>query len=354
MNIKDKFMQMIMIGMDIDKFNDEVIKLIRDYKIGGVVLYKKNYNSIDEMQKLINKLKDINKNNTPLFIAIDQENGRVNRMPNEIERIYSVGKQASTKNDDIIHKCNKITSNILRDVGVNMNLAPVVDINYDNSKIIGNRSYGSSASEVIRYATISMNDYKDEGIIPVVKHFPGHGLVNTDSHYLMPVISDTKKMEDDLVVYDSLIKSGCDALMVGHLKVLGYGSEPATFNKNIIKKYLIDRYNYQGLIITDDLRMNTMKYIYGIKNMVNKSIQAGSNILMIKYKRGDTRKLYKDLYKMVDKGKIDNKLIEDSYNKIINIKNKYKISNDKNDVVIDIDKINKEIRCVNKEIDGFI
>ena len=94
--------------------------------------------------------------------------------------------------------------------------------------------------------------------------------------------------------------------------------------------------------------------LYGIKNMVNKSIQAGSNILMIKYKRGDTRKLYKDLYKMVDKGKIDNKLIEDSYNKIINIKNKYKISNDKNDVVIDIDKINKEIRCVNKEIDGFI
>lgn len=354
MNIKDKFMQMIMIGMDIDKFNDEVIKLIRDYKIGGVVLYKKNYNSIDEMQKLINKLKDTNKNNTPLFIAIDQENGRVNRIPDEIERIYSVGKQASTKNDDIIHKCNKITSNILRDVGVNMNLAPVVDINYDNSKIIGNRSYGSSASEVIRYATISMNDYKEEGIIPVVKHFPGHGLVNTDSHYLMPVISDTKKMEDDLLVYDSLIKSGCDALMVGHLKVSGYGSEPATFNKNIIKKYLIDRYNYQGLIITDDLRMNTMKYIYGIKNMVNKSIQAGSNILMIKYKRGDTRKLYKDLYKMVDKGKIDNKLIEDSYNKIINIKNKYKISNDKNDVVIDIDKINKEIRCVNKEIDGFI
>ena len=354
MNIKDKFMQMIMIGMDIDKFNDEIVRLIRDYKIGGIVLYKKNYHDIDSMRDLINKIKKINEGNTPLFIAIDQENGRVNRMPDEIERIYSPGRQASTKNDDIIHKCNKITSNILRDVGVNMNLAPVVDINYDNSKIIGNRSYGSSASEVIRYATISMNDYKEEGIIPVVKHFPGHGLVNGDSHYLTPVISDTKKMEDDLVVYDSLIKSGCDALMVGHLKVSGYGSEPATFNKNIIKKYLMDRYNYQGLIITDDLRMNTMKYIYGIKNMVNKSIQAGSNILMIKYKKRDTRKLYDVLCKMVDKGKIDNKLIEDSYNKIINIKNKYKISNDKNDVVIDIDKINKEIRCVNKEIDGFI
>lgn len=353
MNIKEKFGQMIMLGLDIEEMNDEIIKLIRDYKIGGVVLYKKNYNSIVEMQKLINRLKDINKNNIPLFIAIDQENGRVNRMPNEIDRIYSVGKQASTKNDNIIHKCNKITSNILRDVGVNMNLAPVVDINYDDSKIIGNRSYGSSALEVIRYTTISMNDYKEEGIIPVVKHFPGHGLVSTDSHYLIPVISDTKKMEDDLVVYDALIKSGCDALMVGHLKVLGYGSEPATINKNIIKKYLIDRYNYQGLIITDDLRMNTMKYIYGIKNMVNKSILAGSNILMIKYKKRDTKRLYDGLYKMIDKEKIDNKLIEDSYNKIIDIKNKYKISNDIVNSNINIDKINEEIRSVNKEMDSL-
>ena len=353
MDIKEKFGQMIMLGLDIEKLNDEVIKLIRDYKIGGVVLYKKNYNSINEMQKLINRLKDINKNNIPLFIAIDQENGRVNRMPNEIERIYSVGKQASTKNDDIVHKCNKITSNILRDVGVNMNLAPVVDINYDDSKIIGNRSYGSSTSEVIRYGTLTMNDYQEEGIIPVVKHFPGHGLVSTDSHYLIPVISDAKKMEDDLVVYDSLIKSGCDALMVGHLKVSGYGSEPATINKNIIKKYLIDRYNYQGLVITDDLRMNTMKYIYGIRNMVNKSILAGSNILMIKYKKRDTKRLYDGLYKMIDKEKISHELIENSYNKIINVKNKYKISNDKSSVVIDIDKINEEIRSVNKEIEGF-
>ena len=96
-----------------------------------------------------------------------------------------------------------------------------------------------------------------------------------------------------------------------------------------------------------------MKYIYGIKNMVNKSIQAGSNILMIKYKKRDTKKLYDELYKMIDKEKISHELIENSYQKIINIKNKYKISNDISSEVIDIDRINKEIREVNGEIEKF-
>ena len=94
-----------------------------------------------------------------------------------------------------------------------------------------------------------------------------------------------------------------------------------------------------------------MKYIYGIKNMINKSIQAGCNILMIKYKKGDTRRLYKNLYKMMDKGKIDSKLIEDSYEKIIKIKKKYNISNENINDNLDIDKINEEIRRVNGEID---
>ena len=350
-SIRDKFGQMIMIGLDIEDINEEIIKLIKEYKIGGLVLYKKNYHDINSMRELVNIIKDINKNNVPLFIAIDQENGRVNRIPDEIERIYSAGRQASTGKIEIVNECNLITGEVLKSVGVNMNLAPVLDILYDDSKIVGNRSYGTNKDMVIKYGIASMKDYQDKEIIPVVKHFPGHGLVSADSHYLIPTINDTKRMEEDLVVYECAINNGCDVIMVGHLKVSGCGREPATINKEIIRKYLIDKYNYQGLIITDDLRMNTMKYIYGIKNMINKSIQAGCNILMIKYKKGDTRRLYKDLYKMIDKGKIDSKLIEDSYEKIIKIKKKYNISNEIINDNLDIDKINEEIRRVNGEID---
>lgn len=354
MNIKEKFGQMIMLGLDIDTINDEIISLIKDYKIGGLVLYKKNYHDIDSMKNLINKLKEINTNNIPLFIAVDQENGRVNRLPNEIERIYSAEKQTMTNDIEIINECNNITAEILSNIGVNMNLAPILDINYDNSKIIGNRSYGKTKEEVIKYAIPSIETYQSKGIIPVVKHFPGHGLANQDSHYLIPKINNISKMEEDLTIYKKAIKEECDAIMVGHLKVKGYGQEPASINKKIIKKYLIDNYNYQGLIITDDLRMNIMQYIYGLKNIINKSITAGANILMIKYKPNDVKKLYNKLYKMIDKGIINNSLIEDNYNTIIKIKEKYKLNNDIITNKIDINSINERIRKVNKEIEKYL
>lgn len=354
MNIKEKFGQMIMLGLDVETINDEIISLIKDYKIGGVVLYKKNYHDITSMIELINKLKEINTTNIPLFIAIDQENGRVNRFPSEIERIYSPGKQTKTSNIEIINECNNITAEILNNVGINMNLAPVLDINYDNSKIIGNRSYGQTKEEVIKYIVPCIKNYQSKGIIPVIKHFPGHGLTNEDSHYLIPAISNISKMEEDLVIYDEAIKNNCDAIMIGHLKVKGYGKEPASINKKIIRKYLIDKYNYQGLIITDDLRMNIMQYIYGLKNMTNKSILAGSNILMIKYKPNDIKKLYNKLYKMIDKGIINNNLIEENYNTIIKIKEKYKLNNNTISNKLDIDNINKRIIKVNKEIEKYL
>lgn len=189
---------------------------------------------------------------------------------------------------------------------------------------------------------------KDKGIISVVKHFPGHGLVMEDSHYLIPTIKDVDKMENDLDVYSKAIDNGCDAIMVGHLKVMGYGNKPATINKKIIDRYLIDKYNYNGLIITDDLRMNTMKYMYGMKNLIIKSINSGCNILMIKYKKNDIRKIYSQLYDMVDK--IDINLINNSYSKIIDIKNKYQISNNIADIYIDINDINEKINKINEKM----
>lgn len=346
-SIYEKMGQMIMIGLDIEKINDEIRKLIKDYKIGGVVLYKSNYKDIKSMVNFINELKKINGDNVPLFIAIDQENGRVNRLPDEITRIYNPLRQAKTMNIDVVNKCNEITAKILADVGVNMNLAPLLDINYNSDNTsIGNRSYGDKKA-VIKYGLPMVETMKRHGIISVVKHFPGHGLVKTDSHYLIPVINNVSLMEDDLEIYDKAISNGADAIMIGHLKVCGYGSKPASINSDIIDKYLIKRYDYKGLIITDDLRMNTMKYMYGIKNVISKSIEAKNDILMIKYKKGDIKKIYNELYKMIDSGKIDKNLINNSYEKIINLKNKYKLSNDIKDGNIDIDEFNKEIIDVN-------
>ena len=331
MTFEEKFGQMIMLGLDVYEINDEIIKLIEKYKIGGVILYKKNYTSIETMINVVNKLKKINrKNKVPLFIAIDQENGRVNRFPKDITRIYSAYKQAQSKNLKLVKSVNELTSYMLSAVGVNMNFAPVLDITRDEKrKAIGNRSYGKKKEDVIKYGIPFMKCLQENNIVSVVKHFPGHGITNRDSHVSCPKIDNIKELEEkDLVPFEYAIKNNTDAIMVGHFKVKGYGIFPATLNKKFINDMLINKYSYKGLIVTDEIRMGLFTHIYGIKKSIVKSVLAGNDIIMIKYKKGDILRIYKDLYNMIKNYEIDIERINDSAKKIVNIKKKYKINDE--------------------------
>lgn len=354
LSLEEKFGQMIIIGLDVYDINDELIDIIKKYKIGGVILYKKNYTSLETMVELVNKLKKINEDNKiPLFISIDQENGRVNRFPKDIAKIYSALKQAKTKNINIINAVNEITSYLLSSVGVNMNFAPVLDIvRSDKNKAIGNRSYSDNVNDVIKYGIPFMKEMQKNNIISVVKHFPGHGATNRDSHFLIPKIKDVKTLEkEDIVVFEEAIKNGADAILIGHLSLKGYGLKPATINKKIIQKFLIDKYQYNGLVITDDLRMNNLKYIYGLKKSFKESIEAGNNIIMVKYKKGDATKLYKPLFKMINQCEIDPELIHNSAKKIVSLKKKYKVTHEMINPKLQINLINNKIQKINKAID---
>ena len=354
LSLEEKFGQMILIGLDIYDINDEIIELIQKYKIGGVVLYKKNYTSIETMIEVVNKLKKINEiNKIPLFISIDQENGRVNRFPKDIARISSAAKQAKTKNMKVINAVNELTTYLLSAVGINMNFAPDLDIvRSDKNKAIGNRSYGTNIEDVIKYGLPFMKQMQKNNIISVVKHFPGHGATNKDSHFVIPKIKDIKALEnEDIKVFENAIKEGADAIMVGHLILKGYGLKPATINKKIIDDYITKKYKYKGLLVTDDLRMNTLRYIYGLKRSIQKSIEAGHNVLMIKYKKGDASKLYKKLLEMVKFCEIDPELINESAKKIVTIKKKYKLTNEPINSKLNIELINNKIKKINSVID---
>jgi len=357
MSFEDKFGQMIMLGLDIYEINDEVIKLIEKYKIGGVVLYKKNYTSIETMINVINKLKKINRENKiPLFIAIDQENGRVNRLPKDINRIYSAYKQGKSKNIKLVNSVNELTTYILNSVGINMNFAPVLDITRDEMrKVIGNRSYGKTKEDVIKYGLPFMKCLQENNIVSVVKHFPGHGITNKDRHLSFHKISEIEELEkNDLIPFEYAIKNNADAIMVGHMKIKGYGLMPATLNKKIINEMLINKYSYKGLIVTDDIRMGLFNHIYGIKKSIIKAVCAGNDIIMVKYKRGDILRIYKDLYKMVRNYEIDIERINNSAKKIVNMKKKYKINDSEINCKLEIDLINKRIKKINELIDKEI
>ena len=352
LSLEEKFGQMILLGLDVYEINEEIIKIIKEYKIGGVILYKKNYTSLETMVEVINKLKNINKDNEiPLFIGIEQENGRVNRFPKDIVRIYSAKKQSKTENLKIIDTINKITTYILASVGVNINFAPVLDVNHGKNKALGNRSYGKTVEEVIKYGLPFMNELKENGIISVIKHFPRIGATSRENLIFLPK-TNMSDIEKNMKVFEKAFENGADAIMMSHIKIKGYGLKPATLNKKIIKELLIEKYSYKGLIITDDLRMRSLKI--GLMKKTKLCIEAGNNAFLIKYKKGDINRFFKKSMNFVKCCEFDPELINNSAKKIVAFKKKYELTNESLNPKIEIDLINKKINKINNTIDSEV
>lgn len=175
LTIAEKVGQKFIVGVNSHNI-DLIIRLIREYYIGGVILYKKNYNNYEEMLSVIKRLKDANKDNKiPLFISIDQEGGRVNRMPSEfknLKNIYDI-----SKNDkDLIFDSARITGKMLYDTGINMNFAPVMDIYDGKNKLLYKRCFSTNIDVVSDNGLKYVKGLEENGVISVVKHFPGHEL----------------------------------------------------------------------------------------------------------------------------------------------------------------------------------
>lgn len=148
LTLREKIGQMLIIKIQGKEITNETKRMIEEYKIGGIILYRKNYDTYEEMINLINEIKKINheSGNIPLFISIDQEGGRVNRMPRELKNIKSAGKLVSKNNIEIIEQAGMVTAQMLKESGFNMDYAPVLDIQrFEDGHAIGDRCYGKKA-----------------------------------------------------------------------------------------------------------------------------------------------------------------------------------------------------------------
>ena len=327
LTIEEKIGQMLMFGTNSSNI-EPICNLIKNYKIGGVILYKKNYSSYNEMLEVIKKLKNANKDNKlPLFIAIDQEGGVVNRLPNDIENIKNIYDVSKKDNIDLIKEHADIISNILYNSGINMNFSPVLDIyNNSNSSVLNKRCFSDNVEKVSLYGSIYMNEIKKNGIISVVKHFPGHGITKLDSHYFLPFVFNYKKiLNREIIPFENAISEECEAIMVSHLIIRKLsGLLPCSISKRFITKYLREMYNYNGLVITDDLRMKLVDLIFG-KLSLKKVFLSGSDIVLLKYKENDEN-IFKMLYRYANNKDVINN-INECVLRIINIKDKYNIAN---------------------------
>lgn len=350
LSIEEKIGQMIIIGLNTETAVKNLEEIICKYKVGGILLYRKNYHqNYEEMINLVNKIKLLNqKNKIPIFISIDQEGGRVNRIPKEFRNIPAANKLAKKSGEeDFVKLSGEITGEILYKLGVNMDFAPVLDIKrFGDNHAIGDRSYSENVEEVSKYGLEFMQALQKNKIISVVKHFPGHGVTKTDSHFQLPKIKTEMNIleNEDMKPFKRAIEHKVDGILIGHLKIPKVtGNLPASMSKRFIAKYLRKKYRYNGLVITDDIRMKGVRIRYGKNNAIKKAFLACNDIIVFKY--DNDIKVIDKIIELAKENKIEMKRINKSVNRILKVKKQYELK----DEFVEKDEVFRE--NINKKIE---
>lgn len=329
LTLKQKIAQMFITGFTQDncQSNKYLMELLNN-ALGGIIFFSHNIKSDIQFKKLIDNLN--NTSSVPLFLSIDQEGGRVERT----EKIHGGKKYLSAKPAyemglSFLQNQTKEIALELKKYGINMNFAPVLDVNtFEKNPIIGERAFSSNTDDVINAARIVIKEYAKYGIITVGKHFPGHGHASADSHKTLPIIDlpIEELKEKHIRPFYEAIKEGIPAIMAAHVLYPALESDnlPASVSKNIITNLLIKELNFNGVIITDDMEMNGIKGFSRLEACI-KAINAGINMFIFRDTTKEVYELINSLEDAVNKNIIDEKLITSSVDKIINLKYHYGI-----------------------------
>ena len=328
MTIDEKIGQMIMISTNYTSFNQNLDDQLDDIKPGGVILFSQNIKSEEQLIKFIADLQD---NVTiPLFIGVDEEGGRVERFnsiaESPLSQLPSMLDLGNTLDSQLSYQVGQAIASELSYYGVNLNFAPVLDI-YSNSNntVIGNRAFGTTSSQVIKMALPLARGLKSNNIIPVIKHFPGHGDTSEDSHVELPVVrKDLNELKElELQPFQAAINSGVDdAIMVAHIaypEITG-SMVPATLSSLIITDILREDMQFDGVIFTDSIIMKALSTNYTMSEIAVLGVNAGIDVFIAQNKGLE---LFNAIKTGVETGKIGEETIDNAVKRVLKLKYKY-------------------------------
>ena len=319
MDIKDKVYSMFIIGTDGGGYEKALF-----YPLGGLIFFTHDIQSKDQFKTFVNEIKK--KASFPLFLSIDQEGGRVERTENiHNGKKYLSARFAYEKGMDFLRKQTEEIALELKRFGLNLNFAPCVDVNTNpKNPIIGERSFSDNPQEVINAQTIVIKEYRANGIIPCVKHYPGHGDADKDSHLSLPQIDlPLEEMEKfHIAPFKKAVEDGIEMIMAAHLHCTCFDSEiiPSSLSNNALS-YLRNNLNYKGIIISDDMIMKGVS-AYGDLEACVRGIKAGLNMFIYRNSTPETISVIEKIAALaLDDEELRN-CIENSYSLITNLKNK--------------------------------
>lgn len=341
MTLREKIGQMIIVGFDGLEPSQAVKDMIQNYHVGSVILFSRNVKDSIQLVNLINQLKVLNKGNPlPLIISADQEGGRVSRLPSDATRFPAnliMGKRNSVQ---LAYDVGKVTATEMRAYGFNLNFAPVLDIfSNPQNTVIGDRALGTTPDVVAQLGVALMKGLKDGGVIPVIKHFPGHGDTVMDSHVDLPSLNhDRRRLESfELIPFKKAIEEGANMVMVAHIVLPNITKEkvPASLSSEIIMGMLRQELDFEGVVISDDMEMGAIQKHYGIKEAVVRAVLAGTDIVSICHSYEKQKQTFEAILEAVDDGTIPMERIDESVRRIIALKLKYGL----NDEPVDASRI---------------
>lgn len=336
-----KIGQMVMIGFRGTVANPDspIIKVIRDHHLGGVWLTDNespmghtlgNIRSPAQLKKLMSDLQSAAR--LPLLIAIDAEGGQVIRLKEKygFPKTHSASYLGQKNDLDLTFRQSQQMAQVLKEAGINFNFAPVLDLNRNPQNPAlskKERCYSAEAGIVLRHARKVIEAHHELGILCCLKHFPGHGSSAQDTHEGMVDVSESWQ-EDELIPYQGLIRLGlADGILTAHIFNRNFDPEyPATLSEKIISNLLRKQLRYQGLVFTDDMNMGAIQHHYSYKQAVELAIKAGVDIILQSnvqnYQEDIAQKIIAIIKELVKTGRVKEERIEDSFQRIRQVKNK--------------------------------
>ncbi|GIV18521.1 MAG: beta-hexosaminidase [Armatimonadota bacterium] len=295
--------------------------LVREMQVGGVVLLGRNVDPANP-QQIRHTLAELQRlSRIPLFIAIDQEGGTVNRLRAPFHEFPGNMALGATRNPDYACRQAQVQARELLALGINWNFAPVMDVNNNpDNPIIGVRSYGADPELVAQMGTAAIRGYQQTGLLACAKHFPGHGDTSVDSHLALPVIpGDRQRLESvELVPFRAAIAAGVGAIMTTHILFPALDAErPATLSRNILTGLLREQLGYNGLVITDCLEMKAIADTVGTARGAVEALKAGADMVLIGHTLEVQRAAVQAIREAVDSGDLPEERLNEAVSRVL-------------------------------------
>lgn len=335
MTTEQKVGQLFLVHFNETFFSPALEEMIAEYHVGGIIVFPHNLTTMTDLAALISSAQDTavkNEPAIPLFVAADQEGWPVLRLPQGATVFPSNMALGATASVEDARLMVTVMATEMKAVGMNMNLAPVMDVNSNPlNPVIGTRSLGSSPDLVSRLGAAMIEAYQSQGILATAKHFPGHGDTSVDSHLDLPVIDhDLARLETvELAPFEAAISVGVDCIMTAHISVPALDAvagRPATLSPDVLQGLLREQMGFQGLIATDSLSMNALMNRYDLPTATALAFQAGADLLLFGYTPwhppSEQLLAYDRVLRLVEEGTIPQSRLDESVRRILLLKAK--------------------------------